>query len=193
MGFQTTTKQYNKLAGILREETVQRTHAQSVDAGRKQLRHEHLVADVTNAERQRGNGLMATVFMTKLRKLNPDLIMKPHPRQHEPLHKGIAGIYLTLPDGSHYFITPCEGEFMPEWTTLRTVEVLRPDPKLGTAWAKTFIPGRVVSKGYREVLIRLIKGGYVSLDAVEREFGVPVDRISWATLTGKRSSERPLV
>jgi len=149
-------------------------------AGLVERKHE----SVANAERQRGKGMTATVFMAKLRTINSNLVMEPHPHREFKINADKACIYLLLPNGKKEFVIVCENDFMPEWSVMDTISVRRPDGKVEGMWKTVQVPGHEVKRGWRTVLVRLIHKGLVSLSEVERVFGVG-DRETWRVLTGK--------
>jgi len=137
---------------------------------------------VANAERQAGNSLTTTKFAAKLRRVNPDLVLEPHPnRKTQPWNADKSCIYLSLP-GKKEFLIVCEADWMPEWSVMDTKELRRPEAK--TAWKSVRVPYHEVKRGWRTVLVRLIQKGIISLDAAEREFGAG-ERETWKILTGK--------
>ena len=171
-----------------REETIHRTRELSVTSARGEARAAPLVRNrhesVSNRERQEGKRLTSTEFMRRLRTLNSDLLMEPHPYRHAPINADKACIYLLLPDGRKEFIMVCEADWMPEWSVMGEMTVRTPNGSPQGYWPETRIPGREIKRGWRTVLIRLLHKGLLSLPAVEREFGTG-DRESWKILTGK--------
>lgn len=150
--------------------------------------HEHLVGSVTSAEKQAGNTLTSAAFMARLRKINPDLIMVPHPNQNQAEWlKNTGLLYLTLPDQTLEYLMPCEWDRMPEWSVMSQSTARKPDWKAGGLWKTVPVVGRETKRGWRTILIRLIKKRLITLGATEKEFGIPSDRQSWYVLTGKGS------
>lgn len=171
-------------------EAVIRTREIASDAAAHETRAATLVENkhksVANAERQEGKRLPATEFMRRLRKINPNIIMEPHPNRHLPLHKDKACLYLLMPDGSKGFLMTVEGDYMPEWSLMSIKTVRVPDGRVEGFWREQKIPGREIKRGWRTVLLRLLHMGLVNITDVEREFG-PTTRESWNVLAGKRS------
>ncbi len=167
----------NKQAQRQLREAVERTREKTAQASREELRAEDVTRNVTNLERQSGHALSANAFMEKLRKLNPDLVLEPHPNRHLPLHADKACLYLVL-GGQKVFLMACEGTVMPEWSVMEVQEVR-------DLWGRKHqVPGREIKRGWRTILIRLLQKGLLTLEAVEREFGSG-DRASWKVLTAK--------
>jgi hypothetical protein len=153
------------------------------EAGLVGARDERLVGTVTNLEHQMGRRLSGAQFMAKLRKLNKDLVMLPHPNRNNPKPEfayldNVGLIYLQVGDQNIYLF-PTEWDWMPEWETMRTASVKRPG--VGEYWNEVEVPGRTHRRGWRTVLRRLIEKRIITLDAAEREFGAG-DRASWATM-----------
>jgi hypothetical protein len=166
---------------------IEATHNTAYTAANEKIRHKGFVGDVTNERIQRGNWLDATVFMARVRKLNPNLVLVAHPQQ-----SGYANIYANVDGHRVYTGIACEDGQMPEWTVMGVREERVPiDDKPGTYWAPVQTLGRVEQRGWRDVLLRLIQGRHLDISAVEREFGAG-DRHSWAVLSGKKK-DRPLV
>ena len=133
--------------------------------------------------------------MRKLRTVNPNLVLEPHPGVFAPKESGFyklnhdkAVLNLVMPDGKKVFVLVCEGDYMPEWTIFGTNEVKVPDARPEGPWKTVKIPWRRQKRGWREVLIMLIRKQLVTLDAVERVFGAG-DRPSWKILTGKGTGD----
>jgi hypothetical protein len=166
---------------------IEATHNTAYQAAKGKVRHQGFVGDVTNVDKQRGRWLDATVFMARVRKLNPNLVLIAHP--HQP---GYANIYALVGGERVYTGIACEDGMMPEWTVMGVREERVPiEDKPGTYWAPVQTLGRVEQRGWRDVLLRLIQGRHLDISAVEREFGAG-DRHSWAVLSGKKK-DRPLV
>jgi hypothetical protein len=140
---------------------------------------------VTDMTAQLGQMLSTERFMEKLRRVNRDIIMTPHP--HQP---GIGCLYLVVGDQKVYLF-PCESDWMPEWSVMAEDEAREPVHEVHGHWQKVTVPGREIKRGWRTVLLRLVQRRIVTLDAVEREFG-PGDRVSYAVLTGKRHEMLPI-
>jgi hypothetical protein len=161
--------------------------AMLAETAQYEARHASLVASkdtsVANEDRQKGRVFTATGFMRKLRKLNRDLVLVPHPHQ-----EGIGNLYLEVGD-QRVHLFPCQSDWMPEWSVMGRGEVRRPDDiaRPEGFWSKIPVPWREVRRGWRTVLARLVQKRLVSLEAAEREFGAPTDRESWALLTGKQT------
>jgi hypothetical protein len=173
---------------------VERTREVTTSGAYHEARDSRWVEDkkrsVANPEHQMGRRLTATEFMNKLRKINPDITMSPHPgvfapkdSQFHKLNKDKAVLHLTT-SGQKVFLFVVEGDYMPEWSTMATSTVRVPDYKPEGMWKPVEIPWHKTKRGWREVLIMLIHKHLIGLEAVEREFGAG-NRPSWKILTGK--------
>lgn len=169
------------------EERTLRTQQISLDGMSQTTRDARFAGrgGVTDFDAQRGNALSADQFMARLRRVNKDIVLRPHP--HQP---GIGLLYLVVGDQEIYLF-PCESDWMPEWSVLAEDEARKPVHEVHGHWQKIAVPGREIKRGWRTVLLRLVQSRIVSLDAVEREFGAG-DRASYAVLTGKRSDPLPI-
>jgi hypothetical protein len=58
------------------------------------------------------------------------------------------------------------------------------DKTKGLGWKAVEIPGKEITRGWRTVLLRLIEGGYLTVTAVEKEFGAD-NTPAWQGHTGK--------
>lgn len=172
------------------------TRQMTADAANVEARAARLVSgkdrSVANAERQAGRRLTATEFINKLRKINPDFVLDPHPGVSAPkdtmFHKlnfDKACLNIFLPDGKKHFLIVCEGDIMPEWTIMATKEVLAPGRVPNGLWDKVKIPHHKEKRGWREVLMFLITRRLITLADSDRVFG-PSDRESWKIITGQR-------
>jgi hypothetical protein len=130
-------------------------------------------------------------FEQRLQKLNPNLVILPHPGVYasptsgfHQVNKDKAVVYLKMPDGKLVTLLVCEGDWMPEWTVMAAKEARVPYDKPDGYWVKTMIAGREMKRGWRTVLIHLLHKGLIGLEATEREFGAG-QRESWKILTGK--------
>ncbi len=163
---------------------------QLFESGKFEGRHAHLVEDkrtsIANRDRQAGRAMTTSRFTELIHKLNMDLVVLPHPRQDDK-----ACVYLMLPDGTKEFIVVMENGLMPEWSIMGTLEVRVPERPGSAMWKKTKVPGQEIQRGWRTVLIYLIRKKLVSLEAVERVFG-PCNRESWAVFTGKQAGTPPI-
>ncbi len=163
---------------------------QVFEQGKFEGRHAPLVENkstsIANRDRQMGRAMTTTQFTELLRRLSRDLVVLPHPRNETK-----SCIYLMLPDNKKEFIVVCEAGLMPEWSIMGTLEVRVPDTTIHGMWKKTKVPGQEILRGWRTVLIYLIRKKLVSLEAVERLFG-PCDRQSWCIFTGKQTGTPPI-
>ncbi len=163
---------------------------QTYEQSKFEGRHAPLVADkhtsIANAAHQRGRAMTTTQFTGLIHQLNRDLVILPHPANDSK-----ACVYLLLPNGSKEFIVVCENGLMPEWSIMGTLEVRVPDGGIHGMWKKTKVPGQELFRGWRTVLIYLIRKKLVSLEAVERLFG-PCNRQSWCIFTGKQHGTAPI-
>jgi hypothetical protein len=169
------------------EERVLRTQQISLDGMSQTTRDARFAGrgGVTDMSTQLGEMLSAEQFMARLRKINPDIVLRPHPKQ-----AGIGLLYLVVGDQQIYLF-PCESDWMPEWSVLAEDEARKPVHEVHGHWQKVAVPGREIKRGWRTVLLRLVQQRVVALDAVEREFGAG-NRATYAVLTGKRSEPLPI-
>jgi len=181
-----------------RAKVVERTRELTYDGVRNATRDSKWVADkersVANVDRQSGHRLTPDQFMRKLNSINPDIELTPHPgvfapkdSQFHKLNRDKAVLNLNV-GGKHIFLLVCEGDWMPEWTIFGTKEEMEPDGEPERPWRKVTIPWNRQKRGWREVLIMLIRKRIVGLEAVERIFGAG-DRPSWKILTGKGTGD----
>jgi hypothetical protein len=80
-------------------------------------------------------------FAERLAKLNPHLVVTPHPGVYAPVTSGFhqinkdkACVYLKMPDGKLIFMLVCEGDWMPEWTVMATKTARVPYDKPDGFW-----------------------------------------------------------
>jgi len=163
---------------------LERTREIASTSATGETRAAPLAGKVTDPERQKGHGLTGTEFMRRLRKVNSNIVMEPHPNRELPLHADKACLYLLMPDGTKAFLMAVENSFMPEWSLMemKTVRVGRVE----SFWREQKIPGRELKRGWRTVLLRLLHMKLVTITDVEREFGLST-RESWNVLAGKRT------
>lgn len=166
-----------------KEESVLRNRFHTAESARNEARHQHLVGQITDPEKQMGGRLTTLEFGRRLRKLNKDLSIRPHPNRQNPDYPQIqntALLYLTIGDHEEYLM-PFELDWMPEWSVMDVTVIQKPYVGDGGYWPEQKIPGREVRRGWRTVLLRLVEKKIISLNAAEREFG-PGNRPSWARL-----------
>jgi len=179
---------------------VENTRGVAMKGSQRDAAGAPLVADkrtsVANPEVQLGRRFTSTEFMNKLRSINKDIIMEPHPGLMAPpdtayhrMNKDKAVLSLLIGDKKIYLFV-CEGDYMPEWDTMNTSKAKVPVDDPGGPWKTVDIPWHLVKRGWRTVLIRLLHKRLVTLDAVERVFGAG-NRQSWKILTGKGMGELP--
>ena len=140
----------------------------------------------TIPERQKGNPLTTIKFVNKVKKILPYVhwVLNPH-------HSDKFGLFLK---GKQF--TSGEYPSMPEWSILEITYEEMPTISPETFTTKEgfkrelFHPGippmqrtpagfREVKRGWRTILLRLIKARLLSLETVEQEFGIG-NRASWA-------------
>lgn len=178
-----------------RARTIERTREQTYDGAANEGRHAHMVADreksISNPARQMGRKLTVDQFMSKLQKLNKDIVFEPHWAKASKLDNAFVrmnrnkGTLNLLVGDKKVQLFPCEGDWMPEWSIFTEKTIRMPDRSRPEApWKEVKIPRYVEKRGWRECLILLIQRGLVGLEAVERAFGAG-DRPSWRVLTGK--------
>jgi len=138
-----------------------------------QVGHQHLAAILSNVERQTGKYLSTTRFMSKLRKLNKSLVAV------DTVDPKTALLYLDIPGNKRLKLMPMENSMrVPEWSIMSTKKQF--DLALGR---DVDVPWNEETRGWRTVLLRLIRLGIITKEATEREFGVG-QRASWRNLTG---------
>ena len=179
-----------KAKQLAKATAIERTREITLAGARNDARDVSWVEDkrtsVANVERQTGRKFSPEQFMSKLGLLNKDIILKPHPGFMVPKHvsRDKACLYLNV-GGVEQYLFVCEGDWMPEWSIMKTRKVKIPDvTRPDAAWKTVDGPRYVEKRGWREVLIKLIQKGLIGLDATERIFGAG-DRPSWKILTGK--------
>lgn len=190
-----------KAEAVREENKAREWNHQVAERANWEARHASMVEgknSINNSDAQLGRRLTTSHFMSKLRRINPDFFLEPHPlgvNCPQPNVKKYfqtkAVLYLTLPDGTRETIMPMENDWMPEWSIMSSTEVQKPDPGGSTAWVKSKVPKNEIKRGWRTVLIRLLIKGLVNITAVEREF-TPGDRLSWQVLTGKAGGMLPI-
>lgn len=119
---------------------------------------------------QMGKPLMGLEVKNRLKRLNTNLYFERSPLT------GMDGIYFYPGIGERRYLFCMEAEFTPEFS----VRITHSE----TGKFKEF-------RGYRTVLARLIKQGYITEAGAEKEFGLP-SRSSqrWGKSLGKLSSAR---
>ena len=170
-------------------EAVEKTRQLTWDGFRNRHRGEKLVEgekSISNPKYQEGNKLTKTQFENRLRKLNKDVVILPHPNPLKvPYFKTKACLYVNMPDGTQGQLFPCEGDWMPEWDIWGEMVIKTPLGELRK------MPYMCVKRGWRTVLIRLISMKLITLEAAEKEFGRGT-RFSWQIMTGKTSGTLPI-
>lgn len=167
---------------LLREET----RARDRQAIQDQLDNLHVLYDhevnPTNFLYQIGKLKYFTEFDGELKSLNPNLSILPCMD-----NENRAWVY----NGSEKLLL-CE-RLSPEWSVLwkkkHELPVIYDGPvpleapstvEFEVGWSTRF-------RGWREVLLRLVQSGHLTLGAVEKKFG-SANRLSWAKETGKQRS-----
>jgi hypothetical protein len=177
-----------------KQKVIQKTRQISFDAGKNENKGSALLGkeSVANRERQEGKGMTATAFIKKLKTINQDFILEPHPGVAAPhesafykLNHDKACLHLVV-GGQKIYVLVCEGDFMPEWTSMTTKKQLGPGNDPDAPWVEVEIPWVHQKRGWREVLLMLINKRLISVTDAERVFGVG-QRSSWKILTGKGS------
>lgn len=138
---------------------------------------------VSNPERQMGMIKDYRVLDRELRELNPQIRLIPNPDNPTKAFVVIQGIKRFATERT-----------MPEFSIMATVEEEVPifenrvmsldDPSMEVVKR----PGREILRGWRTLLLRLVKFGFLSLGDVERKFG-SCERPSWVHHTGKQKVE----
>jgi hypothetical protein len=140
--------------------------------------------DVTKELDRAGQPLSRVAFVKQLKRLNANL-------HYEASNKDptIGGIYFLRPvpdpDGERrIFICRCEVTMMPEYHVFKPQTTEMPDPTIMGHMRKVQTVDTMIW-GWRTVLARVIRGGYVTQTAVDRAFGLPTkDSSRWQTMTG---------
>lgn len=139
--------------------------------------------------RQLGTPMTLAEFGRRMHKLNPKFRMTPGKILRYP---NTWYLEYQEPDGELRRIAAMEGPVMPEWSQLaphyeQTMEIVDhlTDPEQGQ-WRAEPTGIREAVRGWRQVLLRVLDQGLVSLEAADREFGKGARR-GWATHTGARS------
>jgi hypothetical protein len=132
---------------------------------------------VTSLEAQTGSPLMHTEFERRLRRLNPKLIY-----EQSISFPDRGGIYRIAPDGTKVFICGCGHGWMPEFTVRKFKEDLAPHPTERGVMIPVKIPDEPVM-GWRTVLARLLRGGFVSTNLVNEFPSVRNQSRRWHELT----------
>jgi hypothetical protein len=179
-----------------KQKVIQKTRQISFDAGKNENKGSALLGkeSIANRERQEGKGMTATAFIKKLKTINPDFILEPHPGVAAPhesafykLNHDKACLHLVV-GGQKIYVLVCEGDYMPEWTSMTTKKQLGPGNDPDAPWVEVEIPWVHQKRGWREVLLMLINKRLISVTDAERVFGVG-QRASWKILTGKGSGQ----
>lgn len=187
----------SETAGLRKQQDqIRATRQMTADAANVEARAAGLVdrkdRSVANYERQAGRRLTSSEFINKLRKINPNFVLDPHPGISAPKDTAFyrfnydkAVLSIILPDEKKHFVIVCEGDIMPEWTVMATKEVLAPGRTPAGLWDKVKIPHHREKRGWREVLMFLITRRLITLADSDRVFGSS-DRESWKIITGQR-------
>ncbi len=179
--------------------------------------------DLSNYEKQQGKQLQSDLWEQKVKKLVPSIyfctkLMTEHERTQLGLGAGINCrlMGIAAPDGFQYVSSYPDLPVRPEWTlmimrkeriagekqhiSMKDVPELTYDPEKDDwlsdspmPWEEyAYVPG-VPCPGWRTDLAKLVMSGFASADAVEREFGAPVDNATWALRLGKQTAHAPEV
>lgn len=169
------------------EELVARTREGQRYEVERMLRDQAFVSDwetsVSNPFRQMGLVKDYRVLDKELRELNPQIRLVPHPTNHTKAHVVVQGVVKRATE-----------RVMPEFSIMATVEEEVPilenrtisleDPSMETVKR----PGREVLRGWRTLLLMLIRDGHLTLTAVEKKFG-SCERPTWVHHAGKQKIE----
>ena len=86
--------------------------------------------------------MMATAFITKLKTINANFVLDPHPGVSAPhesmfykLNRDKACLHLVV-GGKKIFVMVCEADFMPEWTSMTTKKELGPGNNPDAPWVE---------------------------------------------------------
>jgi len=154
-------------------------------------------SDVTKLTEQMGRPLSADVVIRKLRKLNPHLIFEQAIR-----YPSLTGIYVPCPKDNgfgqvlvekrHVCGMPSPPTILPEFSVrhYEWEETMDPDMPRVIGEPAELQPKMVrkfadETRGWRTVILKLVKERLISLAAAEREFEIPAGRSSryWQALT----------
>lgn len=166
------------------ENLVQQTREGQRNEVDRMLRDHAFVADwdssVSNPLRQMGMVKDYRVLDRELRQLNPQIRLVPNPENPTKAFVVIQGVVRFATERN-----------MPEFSIMATVEEEVPifenrvmsldDPSTEIVTR----PGRELLRGWRTLLLRLVKFGFLSLGEVEKKFG-SCERPSWVHHTGKQ-------
>lgn len=166
------------------EELVQMTREGQRNEVERMLRDQAFVTDwdtsVSNPHRQMGLVKDYRVLDKELQELNPQIRLIPDPANPTKAFVTVQGVIKRATERT-----------MPEFSIMATVEEEVPifenrimkleDPSMEVRKR----PGREVLRGWRTLLLILIKDGHLTLNAVEKKFG-SCERPSWVHHTGKQ-------
>lgn len=138
-------------------------------------------SDVTNLLEQMGRPLSADTVISKLRRLNQNLIFEQSINYPE-----LTGIYVSFPkktltgivvDRQHVCGMPSPPALLPEFSVRHYKMVEKPNPKdkYEIIKVREFADE---TRGWRTVILRLIKERLISQSAAEREFDISGGRSS---------------
>ena len=155
-----------------------------------------------NVEKQMGQKMWPHEFESKLKKLNPSLFSEVN-----TFNKNKRMLYI-MENGVKKGICPFENTIMPEHSIVAVKEERYPDPNLyrdnegnpiydrteankdpdNYGWITHLIPWHEAFRGWRTVLIKLVKEGIASPSQIEQVFGSS-DTTGWAYAMGKRENK----
>jgi len=172
-------------------ERLERTRAEQADAIRQKIQKDEAsipkdgLMDVTSGLDRLGKPMFTQQFVKTLKKLNPKLHYEVSIKD-----PSIGGIYFIRPrplDDSgelRQFICRCEVNIMPEYQIFKPKTVEHPDPTIYRHYQTTNTVDSMVW-GYRTVLARLIRGGFLTQSQVDKAFGLPTkDSEKWQRSVG---------
>jgi hypothetical protein len=130
--------------------------------------------DVTNAEAQQGRVIPRSVFVHKIRKLNPNLWYEQS--RNYPLQGGLYIEDKAAPYGKR-LVCGFPHDRLFEFAVRLTVPDVIPDPTIALHWQTIKKVDQQVP-GWRSVLLKLILGGFITASGAEKEFQITRGRSS---------------
>ena len=155
-----------------------------------------------NVEKQMGQKLWPHEFDLRLKKLNPSLFSEVN-----TFNRNKRMLYI-MENGKKRGVCPFENTVMPEHSIVAVKEERYPDPNLprdnegnplydrteankdpdNYGWITQLIPWHEAFRGWRTVLIKLVKEGIATPTQIETIFGSS-DTTGWAYAMGKRDTK----
>ena len=149
----------------------------------------------TNMDRQMGRMMTGPQLEVIMKKLNQNLHFEVHPND-----SALSVVYQLMPDGSRKYISAYQRLWMPEYSLFKVNYEEHPDPDIprrniggisaeviergSKPMRRVAVPWGEAVRGWRTVLVYLVRNRLTTPDAVERVAGAS-DRASWAAHTGK--------